>query len=102
MNITSKLLRVDAKNEQGDATGIHVANYTFEEEKPENSSLLEINSEKTIIRSDNVGISAFSNGTLKVKGDLDINAKVAISTRGHSLIEINKNKDKTIKWRYNI
>lgn len=97
MNITSKLLRVDAKNEQGDATGIHVANYTFEEEKPENSSLLEINSEKTIIRSDNVGISAFSNGTLKVKGDLDINAKVAISTRGYSLIEVNKNKDKTIK-----
>ena len=97
MNITSKLLKIDAKSKSGDATGIHVANYTSEKERPKDSSLLEINSDKTIIDSENTGIAVYSNGNLKINGDLEVNAKTAISSRGYSLIRINENNSKTVK-----
>lgn len=44
-------------------------------------------------------MSAYSNGTLKVKGDLTVDAATAVSARGYSKIEINKDKQNTVQLK---
>ena len=66
---------------------------------PDNGAYLEINADKTIIKSNGIGVSAYSNGTLKVKGDLAVEAETAVSARGYSKIEINKDKQNTVQLK---
>ncbi|WP_455631913.1 hypothetical protein [Megamonas sp.] len=99
--INGGLLNVDVSGDSNEklASGIHVANNTANETMPENGAYLEINADKTMIKSNGIGVSAYSNGTLKVKGDLTVEAETAVSARGYSKIEINKDKQNTVQLK---
>ena len=99
--INGGLLNVDVRGDSNGklVSGIHVANNTANETMPDNGAYLEINADKTIIKSNGIGVSAYSNGTLKVKGDLAVEAETAVSARGYSKIEINKDKQNTVQLR---
>ena len=99
--INGGLLNVDVRGDSNGklVSGIHVANNTANETMSDNGAYLEINADKTIIKSNGVGVSAYSNGTLKVKGDLTVEAETAVSARGYSKIEINKDKQNTVQLK---
>ena len=100
--INGGLLQVDVSgnDELSDeflVSGIHVANNTASITRPDTGAALEINTDKTVIKSNGIGLSAYSNGTLKVNGDLEVDAVKAVSARGYSKIEINSDKQHTVK-----
>ena len=95
MQINGAVLNVDVAGVT--STGIHVANNTANAAMPVDGASLEINTGKTVITSNNVGLSAYSNGTLKVNGDLQVDAKTAVSARGYSKIAINASKQNTVQ-----
>ena len=100
--INGGLLRVDVSGNSSNenlVSGIHVANNTANVTRPDKAASLEINAAKTVITSSNIGLSAYSNGTLKVKGDLAVEAETAVSARGYSKIEINKDKQNTVQLK---
>ncbi|MDO5531102.1 autotransporter outer membrane beta-barrel domain-containing protein [Sutterella sp.] len=70
--------------------GIHSQNNTESTTAPDGTSEIIINAANTTITSDQIGISAFSNGYVEVNGNLTVNAKNAIDTRGFATIVINK------------
>lgn len=100
--INGGLLQVDVSgnDELSDeflVSGIHVANNTANAIRPDTGAALEINTDKTVIKSNGIGLSAYSNGTLKVNGNLEVDAVKAVSARGYSKIEINSDKQHTVK-----
>lgn len=99
--INGGLLNVDVRGDSNGkwVSGIHVANNTANESMPDNGAYLEINADKTIIKSNGIGVSSYSNGTLKVKGDLAVEAETAVSARGYSKIEINNDKQNTVQLK---
>ncbi len=99
--INGGLLNVDVRGDSNGklVSGIHVANNTANETMPDNGAYLEINADKTIIKSNGIGVSSYSNGTLKVKGDLTVEAETAVSARGYSKIEINNDKQNTVQLK---
>lgn len=100
--INGGLLRVDVSGNSSNEnliSGIHVANNTDTTTRPDKAASLEINAAKTVITSSNIGLSAFSNGSLKVKGDLQVQAATAVAARGYSQIEINKEKNHTVQLK---
>ena len=71
---------------------LHVQNGTQTadpEKTPENEAYVDINAENIVINGTDLGISAFSNGKMNVNGNLVVNAKNAIDTRGNATININ-------------
>lgn len=56
---------------------------------PENAASVNINAENIVINGTDLGISAFSNGQMDINGNLVVNAKNAIDTRGNATININ-------------
>ena len=99
--INGGMLNVDVRGDSNGklVSGIHVANNTANETMPSSGAVLEINADKTMIKSNGIGVSAYSNGTLKVKGDLTVDAATAVSARGYSKIEINKDKQNTVQLK---
>lgn len=99
--INGGLLNVDVRGDSNGklVSGIHVANNTANKTMPDNGAYLEINADKTIIKSNGIGVSSYSNGTLKVKGDLAVEAETAVSARGYSKIEINNDKQNTVQLK---
>lgn len=100
--INGGLLNIDVNGDCASGnlvSGLHVQNNTSDEALPSSGVVLEINSDKTVIKSNGIGVSAYSNGTLKVKGDLVVEAETAVSARGYSKIEINKDKHNTVQLK---
>ena len=76
-------------------TGVWAASGTESKNAP--SSIVTLETADTKISATNgVGIVSYSNGTVDVKGNLDIDAKYAIQTRGYAKTFINATKDKTV------
>lgn len=71
------------------AFALHVQNGTQTEDAPENAASVDINAENIVINGTDLGISAFSNGQMDINGNLVVNAKNAIDTRGNATININ-------------
>ena len=69
--------------------GVHVQSGTQDETAPEGSSSVTLTADEIRIDSEAIGISAFSNGQMNVRGNLIVNAKNAIDTRGNATININ-------------
>ena len=75
--------------------GIWAASGTESKNAP--SSIVTLETADTKISATNgVGIVSYSNGTVDVKGNLDIDANCAIQTRGYAKTFINTTKDKTV------
>lgn len=71
------------------AFALHVQNGTEEDPAPEKAASVNINAENIVINGTDLGISAFSHGKMDIKGNLVVNAKNAIDTRGNATIKIN-------------
>lgn len=71
------------------AFALHVQNNTETTSAPENAASVNINAENIVINGTDLGISAFSNGQMDINGNLVVNAKNAIDTRGNATININ-------------
>lgn len=71
------------------AFALHVQNNTEKANAPENAASVNINAENIVINGTDLGISAFSNGQMDINGNLVVNAKNAIDTRGNATININ-------------
>lgn len=75
------------------AFALHVQNGTQEENgsvnAPKNPASVNINAENIVINGTDLGISAFSNGQMDIKGNLVVKADHAIDTRGNATININ-------------
>lgn len=71
------------------AFALHVQNNTETASAPENAASVNINAENIVINGTDLGISAFSNGQMDINGNLVVNAKNAIDTRGNATININ-------------
>lgn len=77
------------------AFALHVQNGTQKDkdEAPANAASVDIKAENIVIKGTDLGISAFSNGKMNVNGNLVVNAKNAIDTRGNATININTETD---------
>ena len=71
------------------AFALHVQNGTETTDAPKNVASVDINAENIVINGTDLGISAFSNGQMDINGNLVVNAKNAIDTRGNATININ-------------
>lgn len=88
-----------------EATGIHVQNGTTGSEGNASDHPVEviIKSKNTIVNAETatgeneVGLTVLSQGKLEVEGDLEVNAKTALVTRGGSLTKINADGKHTVK-----
>lgn len=69
--------------------GVHVGNNTQTEQAPDNAATTTLKANKITIKSEGSAISAYSNGTMNIIGDLTVNAKTAIDVRGYSTTNIN-------------
>lgn len=79
------------------AYGVLVQNNYQDKKAEEDHASLSIVGDNIIINTPNgSGLMAFSNGFLEVKGNLEVNARDAINTRGYSTIEINKDGNSTV------
>ena len=102
--VNGELLNIDVSGDYNgnQVSGLHVQNNTADITRPENGASLEVNAAKTVIKSNGSGLSAYSNGTLKVNGDLEVDAVNAVSARGYSQIVINEDGQHMVKLNGNI
>jgi hypothetical protein len=98
INLTAKNIEITSKAAEGadllkDIFGVHVQNNTQDETYEGTAATLSLTSEYTDglikVTSDGLGLSAFSNGIMNVKGNLEVEALHAIDTRGYATININ-------------
>lgn len=97
ITLNSENLKIDVTSDVEGAKdttyGILVQNIA-DETDPDKRSTIEINSKNTLVnvsaKGESGGLAAFSNGVLKVNGNLEVNAENAIITRGNSIIRINE------------
>lgn len=75
------------------AFALHVQNGSEDADAPVNAASVDINAENIVINGTDLGISAFSNGQMNINGNLVVNAKNAIDTRGNATININTDTD---------
>lgn len=107
VNIEGENLNIKAHSDKGYAVGIWAQNNTGEKG---NESTVNINAKNTVIdvttgitEADasgeylNIGVVAYSGAKVYLNNNVTINAGTAISTRGGSVIEINKNGNGTVK-----
>ena len=84
------------------AFALHVQNNTETAKAPDTAASVKINAENIVINGNDLGISAFSNGQMDIKGNLVVNAKNAIDTRGNATIKINTDGKHTTVLNGNI
>ena len=87
VNADSLFVNVESTSKDGD--GIHAQNKTQDIDAPDTAASVNITANNIVVNSNALGISAFSNGQMNVKGNLVVNAKNAIDTRGNATININ-------------
>lgn len=91
VNVTAKKLYVNtvgSTDYQGVAA-LFANNSTDGVTAPQNAAQLNINAQEIELNSSSIGIGAFSNGQVKINGNLTVNAKNALDVRGHSTTNIN-------------
>ena len=89
---------VDVNVTDGGVFGIHVQSNTQKalDEVPSGAAKIDITANTinvTNTSKDGLGLSAFSNGQMNINGNLVVNAKNAIDTRGNATININTDTD---------
>ena len=95
VDVTAKSLTIDVSSDGDYGSAIHVQNNTqhsgsTEDPLPVHTAKVNINADKININSNKSGIFVFSNGQLKINGDLNLNAaENAIEARGFSTTNIN-------------
>ena len=92
VNVTTNTLTINSSG-----VGLFVHSNTDEENAPENSASIQINSNHTTINATDTGIRAFSNGQVTITGGVKIDAPTAFDVRGNSTTKINTNKTGTVK-----
>ena len=80
---------VNVESTSKDGYGIHAQNKTQDIDAPDTAASVNITANNIVVNSNALGISAFSNGQMNVNGNLVVNAKNAIDTRGNATININ-------------
>lgn len=100
LTVNGKNLYIEAKdNGKGWAYAVSASSNTLDS----TMAVLNINAENTTIvastatKGNSNGIVAMSEGTVNVTGNLTVKADNVITTRGHSLVNINQNGDKIVK-----
>jgi outer membrane autotransporter protein len=92
-NVVIKADTLNVESKGNESFGIHVQNNTQvaegEEGYPENPASVNIAANTINVKSDYIGISAFSNGQMNINGDLTVNAEHVIDVRGNSTTKIN-------------
>lgn len=89
LEVNADSLFVNVESTSKDGYGIHAQNKTQDIEAPDTAASVNITANNIVVNSNALGISAFSNGQMNVKGNLVVNAKNAIDTRGNATININ-------------
>lgn len=91
VNVTAKKLYVNTvgSTDYQDVAALFASNTTDGVTAPQNAAQLNINAQEIELNSSSIGIGAFSNGQVKINGNLTVNAKNALDVRGHSTTNIN-------------
>ena len=89
LEVNADSLFVNVESTSKDGYGIHAHNKTQDIDAPDTAASVNIKANNIVVNSNALGISAFSNGQMNVNGNLVVNAKNAIDTRGNATIKIN-------------
>ena len=89
LEVNADSLFVNVESTSKDGYGIHAQNKTQDIDAPDKAASVNITANNIVVNSNALGISAFSNGQMNVNGNLVVNAKNAIDTRGNATININ-------------
>lgn len=89
LKVNADSLFVNVESTSKDGYGIHAQNKTQDIDAPNTAASVNITANNIVVNSNALGISAFSNGQMNVNGNLVVNAKNAIDTRGNATININ-------------
>lgn len=89
LEVNADSLFVNVESTSKDGYGIHAQNKTQDIDAPNTAASVNITANNIVVNSNALGISAFSNGQMNVNGNLFVNAKNAIDTRGNATININ-------------
>lgn len=89
LEVNADSLFVNVESTSKDGYGIHAQNKTQYIDAPDTAASVNITANNIVVNSNALGISAFSNGQMNVNGNLVVNAKNAIDTRGNATININ-------------
>ena len=89
LEVNADSLFVNVESTSKDGYGIHAQNKTQGIDAPATAASVNIKANNIVVNSNALGISAFSNGQMNVNGNLVVNAKNAIDTRGNATININ-------------
>ena len=89
LEVNADSLFVNVESTSKDGYGIHAQNKTQDIDAPNTAASVNITANNIVVNSNALGISAFSNGQMNVNGNLVVNAKNAIDTRGNATININ-------------
>ena len=89
LEVNADSLFVNVESTSKDGYGIHAQNKTPDIDAPDTAASVNITANNIVVNSNALGISAFSNGQMNVNGNLVVNAKNAIDTRGNATININ-------------
>ena len=95
LEVNADSLFVNVESTSKDGFGIHAHNKTQDTVAPDTAASVNITANNIVVNSNALGISAFSNGQMNVNGNLVVNAKNAIDTRGNATININKDGQHT-------
>lgn len=107
ITLNSDSVVIDVSSESGIAYGILAQNSTTHSTAEQKSEVI-INANNTLINvrsgvSGNAsGLVGLSEGTIRINGNLTVNADSAIVARGNSVIRINENNNATVKLNGNI
>lgn len=93
LKVNADSLFVNVESTSKDGYGIHAQNNTQDTVAPGTAASVNITANNIVVNSNALGISAFSNGQMNVNGNLVVNAKNAIDTRGNATININTDTD---------
>ena len=93
LEVNADSLFVNVESTSKDGYGIHAQNNTQDKVAPGTAASVNITANNIVVNSNALGISAFSNGQMNVNGNLVVNAKNAIDTRGNATININTDTD---------
>ena len=97
VDIQGKSLTITALSDKS-ATGIHVQNNG----KGGAPATVNVNTENTTIIATDNGFNVYSGGVLNVNGNLYVEAKDAVVTRGNSTVNISPEQDKVVQLNGNI
>lgn len=96
VNITADNINISTDSESGYGA-IWIQNITDTETAPENAASVTLNGENINIKSNGLGMVAYSNGQLNINGNLTASAPELISVRGYSTVNINAEGKYTTK-----